>query len=106
MRNTRRTAVLGLTAGFLAVGLATAPAGANNGNGKGPNKLIQLQVLSFNDYHGHLEKPGGDNPANSTLGRPGSCPRSTALGGAEYLVDEAQCARAPDCHQLGHGRGR
>ena len=28
-----------------------------------PPKDIKLQVLSFNDFHGHLQPPGGSSPS-------------------------------------------
>ena len=49
---------------------------------RGPKpKLVDLQILSFNDYHGHLEPPGG---TDATLG-PILDPTNTQVGGAAYL---------------------
>ncbi len=90
MRITRRTAVLGLAIGALSLGLASAPAAANNGNGKGPNKTITLQVLSFNDYHGHLDPPTG---TDATLGA-ALDPSNTQVGGAEFLSSKLGALRA------------
>jgi 2',3'-cyclic-nucleotide 2'-phosphodiesterase (5'-nucleotidase family) len=46
-----------------------------------PNE-IQLQVLSFNDFHGHLQPPSGrDETLGATLD-----PSGTLVGGAEYLA--------------------
>jgi 5'-nucleotidase len=45
-----------------------------------PNDF-QLQVLSFNDFHGHLQPPGG---RDETLGA-ALDPSATTVGGAEYL---------------------
>lgn len=80
---TTRLASLGL-AGSLAVftALGGVPAQAAKdkrpgGKGGNPN-LTSVQLLSFNDYHGHLEAT--DPPLNATLD-----PSQTPVGGAEYL---------------------
>ena len=56
-----------------------------------PNpKEIQLQVLSFNDFHGHLEPPtGSDATLGTTLD-----PSATPVGGAEYLASTLQQLRS------------
>lgn len=46
-----------------------------------PRNQMELQVLSFNDFHGHLQPPSG---ADSTLGAQLD-PSATVVGGAEYL---------------------
>ncbi|HQF96009.1 MAG TPA: metallophosphoesterase, partial [Microthrixaceae bacterium] len=43
--------------------------------------VVELQLLSFNDYHGHLEAPGG---TDATLGA-ALDPSNTPVGGSEYL---------------------
>jgi 2',3'-cyclic-nucleotide 2'-phosphodiesterase (5'-nucleotidase family) len=48
----------------------------------GNRNEIELQILSFNDYHGHLQPPGG---ADATLGAQLD-PTNTPVGGAEYLA--------------------
>lgn len=57
-----------------AVSAAPAIAGGGPGNPDPKGQLIDLQILAFNDYHGHLE-------ANT----PGMID-GTAAGGAEYLA--------------------
>jgi 2',3'-cyclic-nucleotide 2'-phosphodiesterase (5'-nucleotidase family) len=47
-----------------------------------PPKELTLQVLSFNDFHGHLQPPGG---TDATLGTTLD-PTKTPVGGAEYLA--------------------
>ena len=81
MRNTTRTAIGGLVLGAVTLTLATTPAGAGNDRdgSKDKAKQVKLQILSFNDYHGHLEPPSG-----SSLGAPFG-DTTTALGGSEYL---------------------
>lgn len=98
MRLTRHTAVLGLVAGALSIGLATTPAAAKDNNhhdkDKGKPKTVSLQVLSFNDYHGHIEPPNG-----SSLGAPFG-DTTTALGGSEYLSTKLTALRATATNSL------
>ncbi len=47
-----------------------------------PSAPVQLQLLSFNDYHGHLKPPAG---TDSTLGATLD-PANTPVGGSEYLA--------------------
>jgi 2',3'-cyclic-nucleotide 2'-phosphodiesterase (5'-nucleotidase family) len=53
-------------------------------------KDVQLQVLSFNDFHGHLQPPGG---TDETLGT-ALDPTNTKVGGAEYLASTLDRLRA------------
>ena len=53
-------------------------------------KDVQLQVLSFNDFHGHLQPPGG---TDATLGATLD-PSATPVGGAEYLATTLDHLRA------------
>ena len=81
MGNARRIAALGVAVAAATAGLAASPASANNGQGDGSQKLIPLQILSFNDYHGHLDPPAGlDATLGATLD-----PSGTLVGGSEYL---------------------
>ena len=83
MRLTRPSAVVAALALVLtAVGLTgTAEARPR------PPRELQLQVLSFNDFHGHLQPPGGVDPAapDATLGATLD-PSRTVVGGAEHLA--------------------
>ena len=65
MGNARRIAALGVAMAAVTAGLTASPVNANNGQGNGSHKLIPLQILSFNDYHGHLDPPAGND---ATLG--------------------------------------
>jgi 2',3'-cyclic-nucleotide 2'-phosphodiesterase (5'-nucleotidase family) len=90
MGNTRKLAVVGVAAAALVASVAASPVSANNGKGKGRDKLIQLQVLSFNDYHGHLEAPpGSDGDLGATLD-----PTRTLVGGSEFLSSKLSELRA------------
>src|SRR6187549_3772170 len=55
-----------------------------------PAKLVQLQLLSFNDYHGTLEPPAG---TDATLGA-ALDPSNTLVGGAAFLATELNELRA------------
>ena len=88
MRSTRRRVLgAGIAAGALAAFMAGAPAVAKdkptppvNGQGQGP--LQSIQLLSFNDYHGHLEAVDefGDD--------------DIPAGGSEYLANALESLRA------------
>lgn len=75
-------AALALAASATVASTASASPGKGNGNGNGPkgdrgNVLVDLQVLAFNDYHGHIE---ADTPGSVDGSRNGP-----AGGGSEYL---------------------
>ncbi|PKW25658.1 bifunctional metallophosphatase/5'-nucleotidase [Phycicoccus duodecadis] len=84
MRSTRRRALgAGLAASALVALVAGTPAVAKSNPippaGKGTGPLQSVQLLSFNDYHGHLEAT--DSPLSATLD-----PSRTPAGGAEHLA--------------------
>ncbi|MEZ5097997.1 MAG: bifunctional metallophosphatase/5'-nucleotidase [Nocardioides sp.] len=75
--------------------LATSPADAagqrqdrDRGHGHGHGRLVDLQLLAFNDYHGHLQ-----------AATPGAID-GQAAGGAEYLSAELQQLRAGHTNSL------
>lgn len=96
IRRTRRLAAVGVTTALAVslAGLATGPASAAGDNDApaapkpGP---VKVQLLSFNDYHGHLES---DTPGevDRTL-RDGTVEEIPA-GGAEYLARHLRDLRA------------
>lgn len=75
---------------------ATAAGAANSGTAKKPPAQVNLQILSFNDYHGHLDPPGG---TDATLG-PVLDPTNTLVGGAEYLSTTLTNLRAGNTNSL------
>ncbi|HET8594409.1 MAG TPA: bifunctional metallophosphatase/5'-nucleotidase [Intrasporangium sp.] len=99
--------LLGATiAGVAALAMAAAPSFAgdqgNNGNGKGngkagPNGVVDVQLLSFNDFHGNLEPPSGSSGSIVTgqhVGPDGKLVNETTLaGGVEYLATHLAQAR-------------
>lgn len=91
-RITRRLAGVAV-AGVCAAAALAAPTSALADPGKGQSKgqfpLTDLQILSFNDFHGNLEAPGGSggrvlNPDGKT---------TTDAGGVEYLATHLAEAR-------------
>src|SRR5215218_11522296 len=54
-----------------------------------PPPPVEVQVLSFNDFHGHLQPPGG---TDATLGAQLD-PGNTQVGGAEYLASALAALR-------------
>ena len=80
MRLSRRFATLTVAAALTIASLGLA--GSAEARPQPKPKEIQLQVLSFNDFHGHLQPPGG---TDATLGTQLD-PSGTQVGGAEYLA--------------------
>ncbi|HYN66863.1 MAG TPA: bifunctional metallophosphatase/5'-nucleotidase [Ornithinibacter sp.] len=81
----------GIAAAALATAVASTPAQAHDRDkGKGHHpapRTTTVQLLSFNDYHGHLEAT--DPPLNGTLD-----PSQTPVGGAEHLSTALKTLRA------------
>ncbi|WP_372594003.1 bifunctional UDP-sugar hydrolase/5'-nucleotidase [Actinotalea sp.] len=95
----RVTAGLGALSLSLALGLSLAPSAiAKNDGGRGnsgstpavdaPGQLVDLQLLAFNDYHGHLEA----STPGSIYGVP--------AGGAEYLATALATLREGNKYSL------
>jgi len=88
MTTTRRRVLgAGVAATAIAAFVASTPAVAGAAPSKGNPNLTTVQLLSFNDYHGHLE--ASDPPLSKTLD-----PSQTAVGGAEYLSSTLTSLRA------------
>lgn len=87
----RRASAGAIAAGaLLAAGTLAGSAVAAPGHGPQP---VDLQILSFNDYHGNLEAPTG---GNATLPGQGT----TAFGGAAYLSQTLTGLRAAKANTL------
>lgn len=94
-RFTRRIAGIGIAAVCAAAALAAPAAqadpgnGQGSGNGKGQFPLMDLQILSFNDFHGNLVPPSG---SSARLNAPDGSPINN-VGGVEYLATHLKQAR-------------
>ncbi|MFB7710542.1 bifunctional metallophosphatase/5'-nucleotidase [Streptomyces sp. NPDC056105] len=97
-RTGRRAAsrILAAAAGFATVGalVAALPANAtqdrHHGGKGGPT--VDVQLLSFNDFHGNLEPPAGSS-GQVTENLPDGTTRKVDAGGVEYLATSLRTAR-------------
>lgn len=82
-----------IAAAACATTLAAAPASADRTKPHKPKpaKTMTVQLLSFNDYHGHLE-------ATDPLLTPTEDPSQTPVGGAEYLSSTLRALRKTPGH--------
>ncbi|WP_370414004.1 bifunctional UDP-sugar hydrolase/5'-nucleotidase [Streptomyces fradiae] len=95
--------ILALGAGLATVGalVAAMPAGASQdraadagyGNGKGWGRMVDVQLLSFNDLHGNLEPPTGSSGRLTQLNEDGTTKTIEGVGGVEYLATHLRQAR-------------
>ncbi|WP_432091259.1 bifunctional metallophosphatase/5'-nucleotidase [Streptomyces sp. NRRL F-5630] len=61
--------------------------------GHGHNsRTVDVQLLSFNDFHGNLEPPAGSSGSVSEL-QPDGTTKTVAAGGVEYLASSLRTAR-------------
>ncbi|MGE3235033.1 MAG: bifunctional UDP-sugar hydrolase/5'-nucleotidase [Thermoleophilia bacterium] len=81
MRRQSRTRAMGLGAVALATAVAGIGADVAAAAPKAPAKTVPLQLLSFNDYHGHLQPPTGSD--GNLLTAAGT---TIPAGGVEYLT--------------------
>ncbi|MEU3915897.1 bifunctional metallophosphatase/5'-nucleotidase [Streptomyces sp. NPDC029721] len=84
---------LALTAGAGAMVAAALPAGAASGGvpvAKG--RTVDVQMLSFNDFHGTLEPPQGSSGTVAELQADGTT-KAIPAGGVEYLASALREAR-------------
>ncbi|MFI1954788.1 bifunctional metallophosphatase/5'-nucleotidase [Streptomyces xinghaiensis] len=90
-RLTAGTAVLAATAGVLS---AAVPAGAHSGDRGRPghNRTVDVQLLSFNDFHGNLQPPAGSSGQVTHVHEDGTTEKTDA-GGVEYLATSLREAR-------------
>ncbi|MFF5501463.1 bifunctional metallophosphatase/5'-nucleotidase [Streptomyces roseolus] len=95
--------ILAAGAGLATVGalVAAMPAGASSDavseggtNGKGWGRMVDVQLLSFNDLHGNLEPPTGSSGRLTRVKEDGSTETINNVGGAEYLATHLEQARA------------
>ncbi|MFD8010252.1 bifunctional metallophosphatase/5'-nucleotidase [Streptomyces sp. NPDC058955] len=98
-----RRRILAAGAGLATVGalVAAMPAGASQDaaeaaaggtNGKGWGRMVDVQLLSFNDLHGNLEPPAGSSGQVTRTKEDGTTEKIDA-GGVEYLATHLRQAR-------------
>jgi 5'-nucleotidase len=101
-RLTAGAAVLAAAAGVLS---AAIPAGAEStwggdgsgqsqgqGQGHSHGRTVDVQLLSFNDFHGNLEPPAGSS-GQVTHQHPDGATERIDAGGVEYLATSLRTAR-------------
>lgn len=92
----RTTRVLAVAAGLATVGALAASlpasAGQDGGKGGGKKRTVDVQLLSFNDFHGNLQPPAGSSGQVTEKQADGSEKKIDA-GGAEYLATSLRTAR-------------
>src|SRR4051794_18482164 len=101
LRLTTAAAAVALgTAALLGSGAATAANAAPKPKpAKGNPNLVDVQLLSINDFHGNLEPPGGSSGLVSELQPDGSV-KPVTVGGVQYLADRLNDARATNPNTL------
>ncbi|UQX02204.1 bifunctional metallophosphatase/5'-nucleotidase [Streptomyces sp. RerS4] len=85
-------AALALTAGAGAMVAAALPAGAASGGGAAKGRTVDVQMLSFNDFHGTLEAPQGSSGTVTERQADGTT-KAIPAGGVEYLATALRDAR-------------
>ncbi|MBT0772597.1 bifunctional metallophosphatase/5'-nucleotidase [Kineosporia sp. J2-2] len=95
MRRGGLTAVIAASTVAALFALPSSPAEASDTAAvKKKSDTVDLQILSFNDYHGHLETPSGsDGTVTTDEGE-------VAAGGSEYLTTELRTLRKNQKHSL------
>ncbi|UJB43380.1 bifunctional metallophosphatase/5'-nucleotidase [Streptomyces sp. A1-5] len=84
-------AVLATAAGVTLTTTAP-PAGADSGRAHRPAGTVDVQLLSFNDFHGNLEPPQGSSGTVEELQADGT-KKTVPAGGVEYLAQSLRTAR-------------
>ncbi|MEV7128205.1 bifunctional metallophosphatase/5'-nucleotidase [Streptomyces sp. NPDC093260] len=91
--------VLGAVAALATAGALTAAAtpasgssAAHRGHGGHSGRTVDVQLLSFNDFHGNLEPPAGSS-GQVTETAPDGTTKKIDAGGVEYLATSLRTAR-------------
>ncbi|WP_406060504.1 bifunctional metallophosphatase/5'-nucleotidase [Streptomyces sp. NBC_01077] len=82
------------TVGALVAAMPSAGAGVDTfaGHGKDRGRMVDVQLLSFNDLHGNLEPPAGSSGQVTRVKEDGTTEKIDA-GGVEYLATHLRQAR-------------
>ncbi|MFI2734668.1 bifunctional metallophosphatase/5'-nucleotidase [Streptomyces sp. NPDC018711] len=81
-----------LFAAMPSAGAAGGEYAAGGTNGKGWGRMVDVQLLSFNDLHGNLEPPAGSSGQVTRTKEDGTTEKIDA-GGVEYLATHLRQAR-------------
>ncbi|MFE0703068.1 bifunctional metallophosphatase/5'-nucleotidase [Streptomyces sp. NPDC058872] len=81
-----------LVAAMPSAGAAGGAVTSGHGNGKGWGRMVDVQLLSFNDLHGNLEPPAGSSGRVTRTKEDGTTETIDA-GGVEYLATHLRQAR-------------
>ncbi|MGW4699033.1 bifunctional metallophosphatase/5'-nucleotidase [Streptomyces sp. NPDC004285] len=81
-----------LVAAMPSAGAAGDTYAAGHGNDKGWGRMVDVQLLSFNDLHGNLEPPAGSSGQVTRTKADGTTEKVDA-GGVEYLATHLRQAR-------------
>ncbi|MFF8959322.1 bifunctional metallophosphatase/5'-nucleotidase [Streptomyces sp. NPDC014894] len=88
--------ILAVVAGLTTVGalVAAMPAGSHEAQERshGHGRTVDVQLLSFNDLHGHLQPPSGSG-GRVTHTNPDGTTKTIDAGGVEYLATHLRDAR-------------
>ncbi|MGW0907168.1 bifunctional metallophosphatase/5'-nucleotidase [Streptomyces sp. NPDC002853] len=95
----RATRVLAAAAGLATIGALAAALPANAGQdhtgaagAAGKKRTVDVQLLSFNDFHGNLQPPAGSS-GQVTEKQADGTEKKIDAGGAEYLATSLRAAR-------------
>ncbi|MFB6631171.1 bifunctional metallophosphatase/5'-nucleotidase [Streptomyces sp. NPDC056362] len=81
-----------LVAAMPSAGAAGDSYAAGHGKGKGWGRMVDVQLLSFNDLHGNLEPPAGSSGQVTRI-KPDGTTEKVDAGGVEYLATHLRQAR-------------
>ncbi|MFD9608397.1 bifunctional metallophosphatase/5'-nucleotidase [Streptomyces sp. NPDC004288] len=81
-----------LVAAMPSAGAAGDSYAAGHGKGKDWGRMVDVQLLSFNDLHGNLEPPAGSS-GQVTRTKPDGTTEKVDAGGVEYLATHLRQAR-------------
>ena len=99
MPRTTALRALGALAACAALGLAAVPAAHGSGSNSSTRDLVDIQLLSFNDFHGNLQPPTGSSGRLITghhfdVASGKVVDDTVNVGGVEYLATHLAQARA------------
>lgn len=93
IRIRRRSSLVLAATGALAAALTVTVSGPASSAKPDQPRLVPIQLLSINDFHGNLAPPSGSSGTVTRLNSDGTTTALT-VGGAEYLSTHLQMARA------------